>query len=445
MALLVWSPQYETGKSEIDEPHRLLIERVNDIAAQRSDHAQDELIQSLVKLYMTMADRARSAEASNREKSRYLANVSHEIRTPLSAVIGLSHLAAREATSETQRRLLKQSCQSAHHLMQVINDVLDLAKVESDKFVIGQADFHLAQVIDSAVAIVRHQAESKGLHLSVHVDSALHGPLLGDAFRIRQMLLNYLSNATKFTATGSVTCRASCIAESNDSVTLRVEIEDTGKGIESAELARLFQPFEQASPGIDLNGGTGLGLAITRRLAQRMGGTTGAISRAGYGSTFWFSIRLARGGQDAMPERVGLPAASDVSSLLKASYANARLLVAEDDPINRAVMMAFLRKIFRDTEFAQDGVQAVELARHKKFDLILMNMRLPKLDGLEVSKTIRRQSLHANTPIIAIAAHVFGEDKQACIDAGMTDFLPRPFSQDLLFSILLRGLMATQA
>jgi len=445
VALLVWSSKYETGNSEVDESYRLLVERVNDIAAQRSDHKKDELIQSLAKLYVMMADRAHSAETANRAKSRHLANISHEIRSPLGAVIGLTHLAECEATSETQRQLLKQSSHSAHHLMQIINDVLDLAKIESDKFIIRQTDFHLDQVIDSAIAIVRQQAESKGLNLSVFIDPALHGPFVGDAVRIRQMLLNYLINAAKFTARGAITCRATCVAESNSSVTLRIEVDDTGKGIKRAELARLFQPFEQAAPGIEFNAGTGLGLAITRRLAELMGGTTGARSRPGFGSTFWFSIELARGRQGAKRESVSLPVDSEVLTLLKASYANARLLVVEDDPINRAVMIAFLRKVFRRTEFAQDGAQAVELAQDNKFDLILMNIQLPKLNGLEASKIIRGQPLHANTPIVAITANVFEEDKQACLDAGMTDFLSKPVSHDLLFSTLLRGLISAQA
>ena len=445
MALLEWSSAHATGNPEVDGAHRLLIDHVNSIAARQpaGSPEQDELIQALVQLYRMMSDAARSAEAARQAKSRYLATVSHEIRTPLDAIIGLTHLAGQAASSERQRKLLQQSSESAQHLMQITNDVLDLAKIESGKFAIVHADFSLEQVIDSALAMIRQKAEDKGLALAVSIAPPLHGPLVGDALRIRQILLNYLGNAVKFTETGTITCRAVALAESGGQITLRIEIEDSGKGIEAGRLAQLFQPFEQAEAGIALNCGTGLGLAVTRRLAELMGGSAGATSEPGRGSRFWFTVQLKRGEPTAHTDSTDL--AATALHALKACCANARVLVVEDEPINLAVMLALLQSAFHHTHFAKDSEGAIKLAQHTRFDLILMDMQLPGLDGAAASRQIRALPLNATTPIIAITANACEKDRQACLAAGMSDFLTKPVSPERLYSAARRWLTPASA
>ncbi|WP_442769331.1 response regulator [Zoogloea ramigera] len=448
MALLEWSSAHATGNPEVDGAHRLLIDHVNSIAARQpaGSPEQDELIQALVQLYRMMADAARSAEAARQAKSRYLATVSHEIRTPLDAIIGLTHLAGLAASSERQRKLLQQSSQSAQHLMQITNDVLDLAKIESGKFAIVHADFSLEQVIDSALAMIRQKADDKGLALAVSIAPPLRGPVVGDALRIRQMLLNYLGNAVKFTETGTITCRAVPLAEAGGQITLRIEIEDSGKGIDAGRLAQLFQPFEQAEAGIALNCGTGLGLAVTRRLAELMGGSAGATSEPGRGSRFWFTVQLMRGEPTAHTAPSGsTDLAATALHALKASCAGARVLVVEDEPINLAVMLALLQSAFRHTHFAKDGEGAIALARHTRFDLILMDMQLPGLDGAAASRQIRALPLNATTPIIAITANACEEDRQTCLAAGMSDFLTKPVAPERLYSAARRWLMPAPA
>ena len=442
----------EVGLSPLRSGDDVLVQAVIiDISARKQAEAELEKYRNHLEELVTvrtkaLAEAKNAAETANRAKSTFLANMSHEIRTPMNAIIGLTHLAGLAASSERQRKLLQQSSQSAQHLMQITNDVLDLAKIESGKFAIVHADFSLEQVIDSALAMIRQKADDKGLALAVSIAPPLHGPVVGDALRIRQMLLNYLGNAIKFTETGTITCRAVPLAEAGGQITLRIEIEDSGKGIDAGRLAQLFQPFEQAEAGIALNSGTGLGLAVTRRLAELMGGSAGATSEPGRGSRFWFTVQLMRGEPTVHTAPSGsTDLAATALHALKASCAGARVLVVEDEPINLAVMLALLQSAFRHTHFAKDGEGAIALARHTRFDLILMDMQLPGLDGAAASRQIRALPLNATTPIIAITANACEEDRQTCLAAGMSDFLTKPVAPERLYSAARRWLMPAPA
>ncbi len=308
-----------------------------------------------------------AAEAANQAKSSFLANMSHEIRTPLNAIIGLSHL-LRANASPTQADWLGKVDAAGKHLLSIINDILDLSKIEAGKLQLEQSDFHISATLDHVFSLLAETAREKGLEIRIDSD---HVPvwLRGDVMRLRQGLLNYASNALKFTERGHVTLTAKLLEEQGDELLVRFEVTDIGVGIAPEKLAGLFQSFTQADASTTrIYGGTGLGLVITRRLAELMGGTAGAESTPGQGSTFWFTARLQRGqGLQPRPES----AATDAEAQLRSQPQRARLLLAEDNAINREVALELLRGVNLAVDVAEDGVEALELARQHRYDLVL--------------------------------------------------------------------------
>jgi len=380
-----------------------------------------------------------AAERANQAKSSFLANMSHEIRSPMNAILGVMHLLRRDIVTPQQSAHLTQIEFAAEHLLALINDILDLAKIEADKVVLEAVDIDLAVLLEKLVTSLTARAHAKQLELILEA-SPLPRMLRGDPTRLMQALINYAGNAIKFTERGSITIRTRLLEDAEDCKLIRFEVSDTGIGISPEQCQRLFAEFEQAESSTSREyGGSGLGLAITRKLARLMGGEAGVSSTLGAGSTFWFTARLgvSNVAVAALPE----PAPEQPpKQLLLQRYAGRQVLVVDDEVINQMVAEGLMDDVGLVVEFADNGMEAVEKLTNGLYDVVLMDMQMPKMNGLDATRAIRLIPGRENVPIIAMTANAFEADRQQCLAAGMNDYLSKPVKPATLYAILLNWL-----
>lgn len=376
-------------------------------------------------------ERARcEAEAASRAKSEFLATMSHEVRTPLNGILGILSLLKDTALDARQRDYVETVRYSGDTLLTILNDILDFSKMEAGKFDIEAVDFSMEKLIASVIALMKGRADEKGLKLSSYISKDIPRYARGDVTRLRQVLLNLVSNAIKFTPTGRVTLRV----EQKAALT-RFSVEDTGMGISDADQKKLFKEFSQADSSVSRRfGGTGLGLAICRKIVELMKGDLGVISRTGEGSTFWFEIPLEPA---ASPQATEEEAGGSGLPLLKPLS----VLVAEDNKVNQKVIAGLLEKGGHGFMIAADGAEALDYLKSgaKKFDLVLMDMQMPLVDGLTATQEIRKLSApEKDIPVIALTANAVRGDELRCLSAGMNDYVSKPINPEALFRAMAR-------
>lgn len=392
------------------------------------------------------------AEAANRAKSCFLANMSHEIRTPMNGVLGMVQVLLETEPTSEQHRYLKVAESSGRTLLSLIDNILDLSKIEAGKVVLESVDFDMHRTIEEIMELCRAQANAKNLRFSSHMSPALPTHLRGDPTRLRQVLNNLLVNALKFTERGGVALNADLVSRDVEKVIVRFSVTDDGIGIGPDQAAALFSPFVQADVSTTRKyGGTGLGLAICKQLVEMMGGTIGVESQAGKGSVFSFTVVLEvpaeaapatlAAGPESLPVQVHAGQETGTSSIMQVEHGHAahrvRILIAEDNATNRAVAMAQLGKLGYQADAVANGAEAVEALQRGEYGLVLMDCEMPVMDGYEATQRIRSSS-NSHIPIIAVTAHAMSTDRDRCIREGMDDFVSKPIDLTRLAEVLAK-------
>lgn len=415
----------------------------NEAGRARTEKAEAAKARALAEAAL-LREREQAAEAASRAKSAFLATMSHEIRTPMNALIGLTSTLIESNLDPDQRASVAAMHDAGNNLLRILNDVLDFSKLEAGRLAFEQTPFSPATLVDNAVSIIGPDAAAKGLALRCESDPTLPPVLIGDGGRIRQVLINLLANAVKFTSRGEVFVAARCLSRDHERVTVEWRVRDTGMGIAADRLPLLFADFVQADHSIQRRfGGTGLGLAICKRIVEQMGGEIAAESVAGEGSTFRFRLTLPWADALKLEQRADRGAIAELKERIAALGRPLRLLIAEDNPTNQLVAMQMLKEFNIETTIASDGRQAIEAAARRDFDLIFMDVRMPEIDGIEATRAIRALGgALAAIPIIAVTANAYPDDMKTCRDAGMTGFVAKPVRKQTLVECIVGALLS---